>query len=55
MFNRTKSTVLTDFAETEILRERTNKAEEETVAKMDARKKILFNENQQLSIHKQKT
>ena len=56
MFHRTESTVfLTDFAETELLRERTNKAEQETVANMDARKKNSFYENQQLNIHKQKT
>ena len=43
MFHRTESTVfLTDFAETELLRERTNKAEQETVANNDARRKIIF-------------
>ena len=43
MFRRTESTVfLADFAETELLRERTNKVEPETVANMDAPKKILF-------------
>ena len=43
MFHRTESTVfLTDFAETELLWERNSQAEQETVANMDARKKILF-------------
>ena len=43
MFHRTESTVfLTDFAETELLRERTSQAEQETVANMEARKKIRF-------------
>ena len=55
MFHRTESTVfLTDFADTELLRERTSQAEQETVANMDARKKNSFYENQQLNIHKQK-
>ena len=43
MFHRTESTVfLTDFADTELLRERTSQAEQETVANMDAQKKKFF-------------
>ena len=45
MFHRTESTVfLTDFADTELLRERTSQAEQETVANMDARKKKFLRE-----------
>ena len=45
MFHRTESTVvLTDFAETELLRERTSQAEQETVANMDVRKNIFLRE-----------
>ena len=39
MFHRTEST---DFAETELRREPTNKVEQETVANKDARKKVIF-------------